>query len=129
MGVWFNFEFVYSNASGHLGARGFDDCVGALIHLPIRVIAGFGLLMIALHNLVDRFEVPGGMGPNSGADVRAKDLDTSSSVALQSISDPRRSKPGVVVIYSLIRGWCDGGWLCFRRFIHEGRAAKRRRGY
>src|SRR6476619_534961 len=28
--------------------------LAALIHLPLRIIAGFGLLMIGLHNLLDR---------------------------------------------------------------------------
>src|SRR5256884_1275524 len=29
--------------------------LAALIHLPLKVVAGFGLTMIALHNLLDRF--------------------------------------------------------------------------
>jgi uncharacterized membrane protein len=39
--------------------------LAALIHLPLRVIAGFGIGMIALHNLLDRFQVQGWRGPNS----------------------------------------------------------------
>jgi uncharacterized membrane protein len=39
--------------------------MAALIHLPLRVIGGFGILMIALHNLLDRFHVQGWQGPNS----------------------------------------------------------------
>jgi uncharacterized membrane protein len=39
--------------------------LAALIHLPLRVIGGFGILMIALHNLVDRFHVQGWQGPNT----------------------------------------------------------------
>jgi uncharacterized membrane protein len=39
--------------------------LAALIHLPLRVVAGFGILMIALHNLLDRFHVEGWRGPGS----------------------------------------------------------------
>jgi uncharacterized membrane protein len=39
--------------------------LAALIHLPLKVIAGFGFAMIALHNLLDRFEVTGWQGPGS----------------------------------------------------------------
>jgi uncharacterized membrane protein len=39
--------------------------LAALIHLPLKVIAGFGLLMIALHNLLDRFPVKPWQGPQS----------------------------------------------------------------
>jgi uncharacterized membrane protein len=39
--------------------------LAALIRLPLRVIAGFGIAMIALHNLLDRHEVAGWQGPGS----------------------------------------------------------------
>ena len=39
--------------------------LAALIHLPLRVVGGFGLVMIALHNLLDRFHVQGWHGPAS----------------------------------------------------------------
>jgi len=40
--------------------------LAALIHLPLRVVAAFGIGMIALHNLLDRYKVPGGwQGPDS----------------------------------------------------------------
>lgn len=39
--------------------------LAGLIHLPLRVVAGFGVLMIALHNLLDRFHVQGWHGPGS----------------------------------------------------------------
>jgi uncharacterized membrane protein len=37
--------------------------LAALIHLPLKVIAGFGLLMIALHNLLDRYPIKPWQGP------------------------------------------------------------------
>ena len=39
--------------------------LAALIHLPVRVVAAFGILMMALHNLLDRFHVQGWRGPTS----------------------------------------------------------------
>jgi uncharacterized membrane protein len=39
--------------------------LAALIHLPIRIVAGFGVAMIALHNLLDRFHVQGWQGSGS----------------------------------------------------------------
>jgi uncharacterized membrane protein len=39
--------------------------LAALIHLPLKVIAGFGLLMIALHNFLDRYPVTPWRGPQS----------------------------------------------------------------
>jgi len=39
--------------------------LAALIHLPLRAVAAFGVLMIALHNLLDRFQVVGWRGPQS----------------------------------------------------------------
>ena len=39
--------------------------LAVLIHLPLRVVGAFGVLMIALHNLLDRFHVPGWRGPQS----------------------------------------------------------------
>jgi uncharacterized membrane protein len=39
--------------------------LAALIHLPLKVIAGFGLAMIALHNVLDRFPVKPWQGPQS----------------------------------------------------------------
>jgi uncharacterized membrane protein len=39
--------------------------LAALIHLPLRVVAGIGIGMIALHNLLDRFHVQGWRGPDS----------------------------------------------------------------
>jgi len=39
--------------------------LAALIHLPLKITAGFGLAMIALHNLLDRFTVTPWQGPQS----------------------------------------------------------------
>src|SRR6185503_5672041 len=39
--------------------------LAALIHLPLRVIGAFGVGMILLHNLLDRFQVVGWNGEGS----------------------------------------------------------------
>ena len=39
--------------------------LAGLIHLPLRVIAVFGVAMIALHNMLDRFHVQGWQGPGT----------------------------------------------------------------
>lgn len=39
--------------------------LAALIHLPLKVVAGFGLVMIAAHNFFDRFPVKPWQGPPS----------------------------------------------------------------
>jgi uncharacterized membrane protein len=39
--------------------------LAALIHLPLTVIGTFGLAMIALHNVLDRFVIQGWQGPGS----------------------------------------------------------------
>ncbi len=39
--------------------------LAALIHLPLKIVAGFGLAMIALHNLLDRYPVKPWQGPQS----------------------------------------------------------------
>jgi uncharacterized membrane protein len=39
--------------------------LAALIHLPLKVIAGFGLLMIAVHNFFDRYPATPWRGPQS----------------------------------------------------------------
>src|SRR6185436_14853038 len=77
--------------------------LAALIHLPKSVIAGFGLLMIALHNLLDRFEVPGWNGPGTAVPTFAQKLwivlHQSPFKAFPILGDP---SPVIVVIYSLI---------------------------
>jgi uncharacterized membrane protein len=39
--------------------------LAALIHLPLKAVASFGLIMIALHNLLDRFQAAPWRGPGT----------------------------------------------------------------
>ena len=103
-GVWFNLDFRLLAMLQVIWVLGVSMIVlAALIHLPIRVIAGFGLLMIALHNLLDRFEVPGWNGPGTPVPTFAQKLwiilHQSPFKIFPILGDP---SPVVVVIYSLI---------------------------
>ena len=102
--MWFNLDFRLLAMLQVIWVLGVSMIVlAALIHLPIRVIAGFGLLMIALHNLFDRFEVPGWNGPGTPVPTFGQKLwiilHQSPFKAFPIFGDP---SPVVVVIYSLI---------------------------
>src|SRR5882724_4005391 len=65
-GVFFSLDYRFLGFLQVIWVIGVSMIVLAgLIHLPLRVIAGFGLAMVALHNLLDRFQVTGWQGPGS----------------------------------------------------------------
>src|SRR5215470_8863575 len=68
LGAFFNVELKFLMMMQVIWAIGMSMIVmSALIHLPLKIITGFGLLMIALHNLLDRFQIPQAFGnPNFG---------------------------------------------------------------
>ena len=56
--VFFNFDIRFMGFLQVIWVIGVSMIIlAALIHLPLKVTAAFGLLMIALHNLFDRFRV------------------------------------------------------------------------
>jgi len=65
--VFLNFDYRFLGVMQVIWVIGVSMIVlAALIHLPLRVIGGFGVAMIALHNLLDRYKAAGGwQGPNS----------------------------------------------------------------
>jgi uncharacterized membrane protein len=64
--AFLNFDYRFLGAAQVIWVIGVSMIVlAALIHLPLRVVAGFGVLMIALHNLLDRYHVVGWRGPES----------------------------------------------------------------
>jgi uncharacterized membrane protein len=76
--------------------------LAALIHLPLRVVAAFGIAMIALHNLLDRFQVAGWQGPGSpvpGAGAKLWILLHQAFAIFPVVSFP---SPIVIVVYPLI---------------------------
>jgi uncharacterized membrane protein len=66
LGVTFNLDYRFLGVMQVIWVIGVSMIVLAgLIHLPLRVVVGFGVILIALHNLLDRFHVQGWQGPNS----------------------------------------------------------------
>jgi len=64
--VTFNVDYRFLGVMQVIWAIGVSMIVLAvLIHLPLRIVGAFGVLMIALHNLLDRFHVEGWHGPQS----------------------------------------------------------------
>jgi uncharacterized membrane protein len=65
--VFLNFDYRFLGVMQVIWVIGVSMIVlAALIHLPLRVIGGFGVAMIALHNLLDRYKAAGGwQGPDS----------------------------------------------------------------
>ena len=66
MGATFSVDYRFLGMMQVIWVIGASMIVlAALIHLPLRVIAGLGVAMILLHNLLDRFHVQGWQGPGS----------------------------------------------------------------
>jgi uncharacterized membrane protein len=64
--VTFNVDYRFLGAMQVIWAIGVSMIVLAiLVQLPVRVVGVFGVIMIALHNLLDRFHVQGWRGPQS----------------------------------------------------------------
>ena len=64
--AFFNFDPRFLLFLQVIFVIGFSMMVlAALIHLPVKVIAGFGLLMIAVHNFFDRYPATPWRGPQS----------------------------------------------------------------
>ncbi len=64
--VTFNVDYRFLGAMQVIWAIGVSMIVLAvLVQLPVRVVGGFGVVMIAAHNLLDRFHVQGWRGPES----------------------------------------------------------------
>jgi uncharacterized membrane protein len=76
--------------------------LAALIYLPVKVVGAFGLVMIALHNLLDGFRVTGWHGPDSpipGVGARVWMLLHQAFEAFPIYGFP---SPVVIVVYPLI---------------------------
>ena len=64
--VFLNFDYRFIGAMQVIWVLGVSMMVlAALIYLPLRFVAAFGVLMIFLHNLLDGFRVQGWQGPQS----------------------------------------------------------------
>jgi uncharacterized membrane protein len=66
LGVFFDFDIRFLGFLQVIWVIGVSMIVLAgLIHLPVKVVAAFGLLMIFFHNLLDRFRVESWHGPEA----------------------------------------------------------------
>jgi len=64
--TWFNFDYHFAGLLQVIWVIGISMIVLAgLIHLPLRAIAAFGIGMIALHNLLDKFQIVMRRGPGA----------------------------------------------------------------
>jgi uncharacterized membrane protein len=65
-GVFFNFDYRFFGFLQVIWVIGISMIIlAALIHLPLKLIGVFGVAMIFLHNLLDRFQVAGWRGPGT----------------------------------------------------------------
>ena len=63
--VFLNFDYSFLGVLQVIWVLGVSMIVLAgLLHLPLRIVGAFGVLMIFLHNLLDGFRVQGLKGPN-----------------------------------------------------------------
>jgi len=76
--------------------------LAALIHLPKSVIAAFGLLMIALHNLADGFRVVGYRGPGTPVPGAGAKLWILLHQPFEGFPVLGEHSPGLFVIYPLV---------------------------
>jgi len=64
--VTFNLDYEFLGMLQVIWALGVSMVLlAALIHLPVRIVGCFGVVMIALHNLLDGFRMQGWQGPQS----------------------------------------------------------------
>jgi uncharacterized membrane protein len=66
LGAFFSLDYRFLGVLQVIWVIGVSMIIlAALIHLPLSVIAAFGILMIALHNLLDRFRATPWQGPGT----------------------------------------------------------------
>ena len=102
-GVFFNFDYRFLGFLQVIWVIGVSMIVlAALIHLPLKVTAAFGLLMIALHNLLDGVRFEGWHGPESPVPSYLHKLWFLLHQAFQPFPILHFLSPVVVVVYPLI---------------------------
>jgi uncharacterized membrane protein len=128
------FGFLFSLDYRFLGAMQVIWVIGvsmivlaALIHLPPRFFAVFGVAMIALHNLVDGFRVQGWQGPGRAVPGLGAKLWMIAYQPFEAFPVVGFPSPIVVVIYPLIPwiGVMAAGYA-FGTLYHKDSASRRR---
>ena len=103
MGVFFNPDYRFFGFLQVIWVIGASMIIlAALIHLPLKFTAAFGIAMIALHNLLDRFHVQGWQGPGSPVPSLGAKLWMLLHQPFQGFPIFGWPSPIVVVVYNLI---------------------------
>jgi uncharacterized membrane protein len=103
LGAFFSFDYRFLGMMQVIWVIGVSMIVlAALIYLPLKVIAGFGIALIALHNLLDRFKVQGWRGPGSAVPGLGAKLWMIAHQPFEAFPILGFPSPVVVVIYPLI---------------------------
>ena len=103
LGVFFSLDYRFLGFLQVIWVIGASMVIlAALIRLPLRVLAAFGIAMIALHNLVDRFQVTGWQGPTSPVPGLGAKLWIVLHQPFQAFPILSFPSPVVIIIYPLI---------------------------
>jgi uncharacterized membrane protein len=103
LGMWFSLDVRLFGFLQVIWVIGVSMIVlGALVYLPVKVVGGFGLAMIALHNLLDQFRVTGWHGPGSPVPSFTGKLWILLHQAFEPFPIAGFPSPVVIVIYPLI---------------------------
>jgi len=102
-GVFFSLDYRFLGFLQVIWVIGVSMIVlAALIHLPLKLVAGFGIGMIALHNLLDRYQVTGWQGPSSPVPGPGAKLWMLAHQGFSVFPVAGFPSPIVIVVYSLI---------------------------
>ena len=103
LGMWFSVDVRMFGFLQVIWVIGVSMIVlGALVYLPVKVVGGFGLAMIALHNLLDKFRVEGWRGPGTAVPSLMGKLWIVLHQAFEPFPIVSFPSPVVIVIYPLV---------------------------
>jgi uncharacterized membrane protein len=103
LAVFFNLDYRFLAALQVIWVIGVSMIVlAALIHLPLRLIAAFGVAMIFLHNLLDPIKVGSWRGPESAVPSAAEKLWILLHQPFEAFPIVGFPSPVVFVLYPLI---------------------------
>src|SRR5690242_5299544 len=103
LGMWFSFDVRLLGFLQVIWVIGVSMIVlGALVYLPVKVVGGFGVAMIALHNLMDSFRIAGWRGPGTVVPGVGGKLWILLHQAFEPFPIARFPSPVLIVVYPLV---------------------------
>lgn len=103
LGMWFSFDVRMLGFLQVIWVIGVSMIVlGALVYLPVKFVGGFGIAMIALHNLLDSLRVTGWRGPETAVPSLGGKLWILLHQAFEPFPIAGFPSPVVIVIYPLV---------------------------